>query len=226
MPGTSCIPNARWAISGRSNMKYCGSIAAAIDLKKGDEIHCDYMQCLSGTYVRREVIKTVLRRICRCERCKDPTECGTFLMALKCRDNKQCPGDGYLLPENPLDNCTWWKCSKCEDAVDASYVVTVVNRISEELSDVGMDLDDATLKNLDKVIKKHKGHTLHENHYLMLQAEYDYCQRIIHLSQHSALYTVRVSYGEKVLDYANELLQVCENIMPGMHRYKGNPRKN
>jgi hypothetical protein len=220
VPGTSCVPNARWATGGSRKMKYYGVIGASVDIKKGHEIHCDFTQGLSGTYVRRQVIRTFQGRNCECERCRDPTEHGTYLMAVKCRDNPECRG-GNLLPENPLDNCTAWVCDKCGDTVDASYIVTKVNRVSEEVVNVGYDFDESALKVLDHVIKKYKGTILHENHFLIMNAQFDYIHRVMQHSNHLAMYDMKVSWGEKVIEYAKQLLTVTEYIMPGLHRFKG-----
>ncbi|CAG7723627.1 unnamed protein product [Allacma fusca] len=194
VPATSCIPNARWAMSGRGNMKYCGMIGASVDIKKGQEIHCDFTQ--------------------------DPTEYGTYLTAVNCRDNPGCRG-GNLLPENPLDNCTAWVCDKCGDRVDAAYVVTKINHVSEELVNVGYDIDESALKELDQVIKKYKGNILHENHFLIMNAQYDYIHRVMQHSTHLAMYDMKASWGEKVIEFAKQLLTVTEFIMPGLHRFKG-----
>ena len=46
---------------------------------------------------------------CNCVRCQDPTEFGSYLSAMKC---PKCPTDknSPLLPENPTDPDSVWKC--------------------------------------------------------------------------------------------------------------------
>ena len=46
---------------------------------------------------------------CNCVRCQDPTEFGSYLSAMKC---PKCPKDknSPLLPENPTDPDSVWKC--------------------------------------------------------------------------------------------------------------------
>jgi hypothetical protein len=46
---------------------------------------------------------------CKCPRCCDPTELGTFLSAMKCLDG-DCT-DGYLLPSDSLDPDSDWICN-------------------------------------------------------------------------------------------------------------------
>ena len=44
-----------------------------------------------------------------CKRCSDPTECGSFISAVKCFD---C-GSDRVLPVDPLDYDSTWRCGRC-----------------------------------------------------------------------------------------------------------------
>lgn len=46
--------------------------------------------------------------VCKCRRCMDPTELGSFVGALKCPSCTQ----GYLLPIDPVDSFSNWKCDR------------------------------------------------------------------------------------------------------------------
>ena len=46
---------------------------------------------------------------CLCKRCSDPTECGSFISAVKCFD---CGAD-RVLPLDPLDYDSAWRCGRC-----------------------------------------------------------------------------------------------------------------
>ena len=49
---------------------------------------------------------------CNCERCRDPTEFGSYLSAMKC---PKCPADknSPMLPENPTDPDSVWVRNLC-----------------------------------------------------------------------------------------------------------------
>ena len=47
--------------------------------------------------------------VCKCKRCSDPTECGSFVSAVKCFD---CGAD-RVLPLDPLDYDSAWRCGRC-----------------------------------------------------------------------------------------------------------------
>jgi hypothetical protein len=49
---------------------------------------------------------------CKCARCSDPSELGSFLSAIKCQSD-QCEF-GFLLPSDSLDPDSEWICTKSE----------------------------------------------------------------------------------------------------------------
>lgn len=71
---------------------------------------------------------------CDCLRCSDPTECSTFMSALRC---PKCP-IGVMLPIQPLDhNETEWQCSPCSYQLNAVIVTQVIDKLKEELEELG-----------------------------------------------------------------------------------------
>jgi hypothetical protein len=55
---------------------------------------------------------------CRCARCADPTEFGTGLASLACRECEV----GEVLPADPVDLGTDWVCADCGREVLSSKV--------------------------------------------------------------------------------------------------------
>jgi hypothetical protein len=47
---------------------------------------------------------------CRCPRCSDPTELGSFLSAMRCQSDG-CKS-GFLIPTDSLDPDSDWTCTK------------------------------------------------------------------------------------------------------------------
>ena len=66
---------------------------------------------------------------CQCERCTDKTELGTMINAVRCKS--ECE-KGFLLPENPTDLSSKWKCDTCERVEEASYINDRVLRAENE----------------------------------------------------------------------------------------------
>ncbi len=73
---------------------------------------------------------------CDCSRCSDPTECLTYLSALRCPN---C-SNGVVLPERPLDEPeTNWQCSQCPYKLTAAVVTQVIDKLKEELETIEPD---------------------------------------------------------------------------------------
>lgn len=110
----SCLPNTAHIFDGAAG-SYKITIRAALPIKKGDHITTMYTHALWGTQARREHLRETKYFSCKCQRCSDPTELGTYLSALKCMGmNPDEPCGGIQLPLNPLDDNTEWACDKCD----------------------------------------------------------------------------------------------------------------
>ena len=57
-----------------------------------------------------------------CKRCSDPTECGSFISAVKCFD---C-GSDRVLPVDSLDYDSTWRCGRCGYSLAPRAVEQVV----------------------------------------------------------------------------------------------------
>lgn len=87
-----------------------------VDIKKGDVISLSYCQPLQATMQRRIYLRHSKCFDCLCQRCRDPTECGTYIGSLLCSRCKS----GKLLSVNPFDMASDWTCEKCEWQMSAT----------------------------------------------------------------------------------------------------------
>ena len=92
---------------------------------------------------------------------------GTFLSAFV--DFNGCGKSGIVLPADPLDYCSVWKCGNCgtmyqweSDLSPIEDELTKILDCCDAASDVKCDL-----KKLDSLIRSF-GDRLHQNHYLMV----------------------------------------------------------
>jgi PHP family Zn ribbon phosphoesterase len=89
---------------------------------------------ITGTRERRSLLRQSKLFECDCSRCSDPTECSTYLSALRCQ---KCP-TGFVLPIRPLDEKeTEWKCNLCSYKLTAVVVNRVVDKLKEEFETIG-----------------------------------------------------------------------------------------
>lgn len=104
--------------------------------------------------------------MCFCERCKDPTEFGSFLQALKCA--KCSSEESPILPENPLDPDSFWHCKIHKS-------MRIPGMMAQQLAiDLQIDLYAeglvTTIKRLEQKIAM-MSHYLHPNHGLLMAAK-------------------------------------------------------
>lgn len=128
-----CLPNTRNVF----DTDYTMAVYATKDIGIGEEIVTCYTGILWCTPARRCQLYKTKQFWCTCARCKDNTETGTKLSALKCF-KKECVG--ILLPMSPLDPRAEWSCDNC----GSKFLPEKVNAIQSILGSLvgSLDLDD------------------------------------------------------------------------------------
>ena len=103
----NCVGNATRTLTKDGQMV----VRATVPIPMGARISINAFEPLKSTLERRCDLLESKFYFCQCERCKDPTELGTYTYGIYCPD---CPGQqGILLSENPLDSRSDWICNKC-----------------------------------------------------------------------------------------------------------------
>ena len=128
MMNHDCLSNAKFQImaDGTRNPKVC--VKARRDIDAEEEITIQYITSILGTHKRKKKLRSEYYFDCTCRRCKDVTECGTFVSAIVCEacgENSQ----HYMLPSDPLDEYSIWSCSHCDFTLDVEVVVRKVVHI-------------------------------------------------------------------------------------------------
>ena len=141
-----CICNARYTINPDNLEMF---VRARKVICQGEEISVQYLSALVGNFKRRRKILTEWYFDCLCKRCSDPTECGTFISAIKCF---QCNGD--LLPINSLDYESQWKCDECEMETSCEHVEKIVDALQEELDAI---TSSGQFQEYERFIEKYSG---------------------------------------------------------------------
>uniref|UniRef100_A0A182MJM8 SET domain-containing protein n=1 Tax=Anopheles culicifacies TaxID=139723 RepID=A0A182MJM8_9DIPT len=121
-----CRPNVRYVFDDQLRMR----VHASRPIKKGEQIMNNYSKILWGTQHRIIHLCFSKNFLCCCDRCKDPTESGTYLGALKCV-RESCP-EGRLLPINPLKISSLWRCDRCNlkmDNIKATKIQEIAGRM-------------------------------------------------------------------------------------------------
>lgn len=77
----------------------------------GNEITTSYVHLHMSNSFRRQKLKDNWYFECKCQRCLDPTEMGTFMDGVKC-DSSDC-NEGFLLMKDPENLDSEWMCNGC-----------------------------------------------------------------------------------------------------------------
>ncbi|ENN81700.1 hypothetical protein YQE_01906, partial [Dendroctonus ponderosae] len=209
----NCVPNTNHTDEEDT---YELTIRASTKIQEGHPITLSYAYTLQCTSKRREHLLENKFFECRCERCSDQTELGTYCGALIC---PKCD-NGLVLCDNPLDFDSTWSCNntaKCcaGYSISATSMNLLLNRISDEVDQI--DCND--IKSMELFLEKYRN-VLHPNHYLCLGIK-------IYLSQvygRISGYIIQ-ELDEKPLlrkkEICKEILSVFDVIEPGLTRIRG-----
>uniref|UniRef100_A0A182XA70 MYND-type domain-containing protein n=1 Tax=Anopheles quadriannulatus TaxID=34691 RepID=A0A182XA70_ANOQN len=156
----NCMPNSFYTFDCSKGMKL--TFKAGRDIRKGEHITTTYTHSLWGTQLRREHLKTNKYFACKCSRCSDPTEFGTFFSALRCMGIENEPCGGFQLPINPLAEDSDWKCNRCPVQITHDQVNFLMSKIGEEVDDVMSR--KSSVKEFENLIHKLQNF-LHPNHF-------------------------------------------------------------
>lgn len=106
------------------------AVRASRKILKGEQIFNSYTKFLWGTQQRRVHLAYSKNFLCKCERCVDPTEFGSFISALKCV-RPDC--DNVMLPVDPLIVTSPWECTNCHLKLDHARISKICDIVSKQI---------------------------------------------------------------------------------------------
>ncbi|XP_021915499.1 protein msta isoform X2 [Zootermopsis nevadensis] len=209
----SCRPNC-----SKSFTPDGGLIIHALEpILKGQHLSICYTDALWGTANRRHHLAETKFFWCRCVRCADPTEFGTYFSAVRCL-SKTC--DGYLVPENSLleDSdlgTTIWRCGRCSVSETAPRVLSVLERVGSALS---------SMQKGDPRVCEHFlaqfSPELHPNHYYLTDVRLALAQLYGQTSDVGLVGISDQDLSEKA-SLCRQVLELMNTLVPAEHRVRG-----
>ncbi|VEN63535.1 unnamed protein product [Callosobruchus maculatus] len=206
----NCVPNTMQTIDEKENFRI--TFRAALPIKKGGHITSTYTNILWGTSARRDHLKQTKYFTCKCKRCKDPTEFGTYFSALRCLGNEEnSPCGGTQLPKNPTEEDCIWVCDRCKIQLPDKEMMNFVNHLSTEVDRVMSrrpkiaELEDVLSKLLN---------FLHENHYL----NYIVKHSLVQLYGNEGNREITAGLLTTKLKMCQDLIDITKKIDPGNAR--------
>nr|XP_018904096.1 PREDICTED: protein msta-like [Bemisia tabaci] len=166
----SCHPNCGKRFTDDNSLV----IQTVKKIKAGDHLSICYTDPLWGTLNRRHHLLETKFFLCKCPRCIDPTELGTYYSAVSC-PNKEC--DWYVLLDTEKDDLNPetlnWICKKCNSTRTTANAQSVVQRIMTDLD--AMDRND---EKSCKLFLDHygKSNLLHPNHFILTEVRLSLAQ--------------------------------------------------
>ncbi|CAK1550125.1 unnamed protein product [Leptosia nina] len=143
----NCVPNTKHTFNEDNHM----IVKAVKPIPAGTELTTCYSGVLWGTPARRLHLFKTKHFWCKCERCSDPTERGTFLAALKCFESS-CPS--ALLPVEPLNPNSAWCCLSCKLKVPNSNISAIQSALGSLIGSLNFkNISELEKFYLDRVFK-------------------------------------------------------------------------
>lgn len=216
-----CRPNTKHAIDGD---EYELRLIAVEDIPKGGIITVTYTQTLWSTRNRRDHLWMSKQFWCRCDRCRDATEFGTYIGSYLCSDG--C--GSYVISIDPLDADSDWKCvGGCAKIYSARSVKRSDEYWKRRIESTTRD--DNVRRNLKKFLTDVKDNNrkavddplpdglliLHENNSYVVEARYALLQL-----QSKTLSGLRSNEVAAVIDDYQKLINIANVLEPGNSSFR------
>ena len=141
--------------------------------------------------------------LCQCDRCRDPTEFGTYFSGIRCA---KCP-DGIQLPLVPEMLGTPWKCSGCGAKCGSG-------QITERLRDYEALIRDFQGQDVEILVTELRNHLSPNHLFLVALREQQLFTRLSADTRCQSGLLKRIKLGE-------ELVNLLDKIDPGYTTRKG-----
>lgn len=163
-----------------------------------------------GTAARQEHLLKGKYFSCHCVRCSDPTELGTHLSSLRCRQCNAKQNDAYIVHYRDTDK---WMCTDCHMTVAGSEVHQALGTARLDVYSSGMDI--TKLENFIQTYSK----LLSPNHYLVLEIKQKLAAILRNICDNS-LRPIE-SVLQRKMELCREILPVLRILQPGISRMTG-----
>lgn len=220
----ACIPNATWTVSGSPHFEM--TIRSTTEIEKGCMIAIAYAprEIFLATLQRLVSTEEIAHFVCHCSRCADPTECKTFIGAVRCPRCKQCTlledcesEKCYILPIDPLKPESDWQCLRCDNKVPVQQVVKRLVKIEKEFEQIKFSAltreDEA--EEMEYLYKRALDEHLHRNHFLLQTISLRIVNR-----QASCIFNLSTEEMKRFQFHCESLLRVADVLCPGYCRHR------
>merc|ERR1711892_167739 len=212
-----CKPNTRHTFDPDNAI----NIYSTRQIKKGEIICATYTNSLWSTIDRRDHLQMSKCFWCTCDRCSDPTEYNSYLSSIRCsrcagfQDHIQDNDLQFLLPEDPLNAESNWRCQKCTNIQKSSQIKAGNMTVSSELK----ELDRSRVSNMVNFLTKYENMLGPNNHHVV---EIKFA--IVMMLGNRKPYTLENLTQEELEmkeRIAAQLIDLADKIEPGSSKWRG-----
>ncbi|KAK7073041.1 hypothetical protein SK128_003472 [Halocaridina rubra] len=189
-------------------------VMASRPIKKGEQITATYTHILSATTERRKHLKFGKFFDCVCDRCKDPTELGTYFGALRC-SQPGCGGNVLCTDPVCITNDAPWKCDRCRHQIPAETVERLNKIVYYELR----QHEEGDIAALENIFKKYQ-FVFHPQHFHLIGVKHTLSQVYGRVSGY-LLPQLTEAQMQRKIECCQDLLKVLDVIDPGISRLRG-----
>eukprot|EP00092_Neocalanus_flemingeri_P005352 GFUD01005766.1.p1 GENE.GFUD01005766.1~~GFUD01005766.1.p1 ORF type:complete len:592 (-),score=147.56 GFUD01005766.1:293-2068(-) len=201
----SCAPNCAHSVFPNKTL----ALQAKVKINAGEEFTISYISTLQGSLKRRMKLHDKWYFDCKCARCMDPTELGSFTSAHLCQVCL-CP-EAFVLTTEVENDSAPWKCVKCGLLTPASDLNAKETQIAMEMQKV----DNNSLVGFEEFHEK-TSTILHPGHYLNILLK----RHLVGLYS-GVLTQLEPEDLERVKKYCEEVDAVYQKIDPGYQKERG-----
>jgi hypothetical protein len=204
----SCTPNTIHVFDEFQHM----IVRATVFIPKGAEIFHSYSRFIWATPTRRFHLYKTKHFLCKCRRCQDPTEFGSYVSAVLCKVCKV----GRVIPIDPLVQNGKWQCEGCGEGVNRKDVASLSSLLGSALNSFSPEDIDFMLRFIDKKLKT----LVSENNETVVEMKY----KIIWMLGHQQGFTW-TELSDNLLfvkeKFCKDLLALLETLRLGQCKMRG-----
>ncbi|RZC35988.1 SET domain containing protein [Asbolus verrucosus] len=204
----SCVPNTTHVFDEHQHM----IVRAATFIPEGAEIFHSYSRFIWGTATRRFHLYRTKHFLCKCQRCQDPTEFGSYVSSILCKVCKK----GKVIPIDPLVNNGKWQCEGCGEIVNREDVAGISSLLGAALNSFTTEDIDHMLRFIEKKLLT----LVSENNETVIELKY----KIIWIVGHQKGFTW-TELSDSLLytkeKFCRDLLSLLETLKLGQCKMRG-----
>ncbi|XP_065365191.1 SET domain-containing protein SmydA-8 [Calliphora vicina] len=193
-----CVPNSYYTFDEKTQHMI---VKASVDIAAGEEITTTYTKLFTTNIARHLFLKMKKTFTCKCPRCSDPTERGSFISAVYCRDTN-CTG--LAVPEvtgMPHPN---WNCLECKQKSTHAQMVKAQDFASGAIN---AKVNSHSLKTLIEYLNEKCTSFIPESNYVVIEAKLQVIARLSKSVEDCGEESVgtKAKYCQDILDIMDKL---------------------